>query len=224
MPDPALALKDVTKTYGRRRALDTVTWRAEAGRVHGIVGANGSGKTTLLKVLAGLAVFDRGTAEVLGTPLSPGRHRIPGGVGIVLEGMLLLPQFTGRENLRLLASLRGRPDLERIDRLLVQFGLDPGDRRRVRAYSLGMRQRLNLAQAVMDHPHLLLLDEPTNGLDPGGASALLRMIAEPADRTVIMVSHRLDEVAAVCDQVWTMHEGRLTPAVAAAPSSGEWPS
>lgn len=216
LADTAITLVGVRKAYGSRIALDDVTWTAEAGKVHGIIGANGSGKTTLLKILAGLAVFDEGRASVLGMDLIRRRHRIAPGIGIALEGMSLLPQFTGRDNLRLLASLRGPVDMIEIDETLARLGLEPRDHRLVRAYSLGMRQRLNLAQAVLGRPRLLLWDEPTNGLDPDGAASLLAMMAEPSDVTIVMASHRVDEVAEVCDFVWEMKDGRLS---ALAPAS-----
>ncbi|MGC8487295.1 MAG: ABC transporter ATP-binding protein [Clostridia bacterium] len=212
LAEPIIELVSVTKRYGARTALNDVTWTAMAGHVHGVIGANGSGKTTLLKVLAGLVTFAKGRAKVADVELTPGRHRVPPGIGIALEGVSLLPQFTGRENLRLLASLRGTVDDEWIDTLLTSVGLDPRDRRRAGAYSSGMRQRLNLAQAMLDRPILLLLDEPTNGLDPEGAGTLLEMMAHSSGRTVVMASHRLDEVARVCDVVWSMREGVLSSA------------
>jgi ABC-2 type transport system ATP-binding protein len=126
--------------------------------------------------------------------------------------MSLLPELTGRANLHLLAQLQGPGATRAVDECLVRLGLDPNDRRRVREYSLGMRQRLNLAQALLGEPRLLLLDEPTNGLDPEGTNAFLAMLKELGHMTIVMTSHRHDEVTATCDMVWEMDRGRLSPA------------
>lgn len=213
--EDAILLREVSQKYGRRQVLNRLSWSIPSGSRIGLVGANGSGKTTLLKVIAGFCLFDSGSAVVLGQRLSPRRHEVPNGLGVALEGCSLLPQISAFENLRMLSSLKGYPDDAKVIETLNRVGLDAKDRRRVREYSLGMRQRLNLAQALLDDPRLLLLDEPTNGLDPEGVSEFSRLIEALDQVTVIIATHRMDIAEALCDQVWELREGHLFRSVPA---------
>ena len=156
MPDEwAVQCKAVTKHFGQRLVLEDVDFRVARHEHCALVGENGSGKSTLLKVIAGLTMFDAGSINVLDATLIPRRHTIARGIGLVLEGVSLLPQLTGLQNLELLAGLITDPmqaGAVHLRPLLHEVGLDPDDHRRVGQYSLGMRQRLNLAQALVPRP------------------------------------------------------------------------
>ncbi|HEY7262314.1 MAG TPA: ABC transporter ATP-binding protein [Trebonia sp.] len=201
----------LTKCFGDVVALDGVDLDVAAGQVHGIVGPNGAGKTTLLGLLLGLAVGDSGTLEILGMPL--GRAlAAPDGVAGFVDGPGLYPSLTARGNLAALAALRG-PGAHTmgIDEVLDQVGLTDVADDRVRGFSLGMRQRLGLAAALLTKPRLLVLDEPANGLDPAGKrhvhNTLARLAADGA--TVVLSSHRMDDLAEMCSEVTILSAGRV---------------
>jgi ABC-2 type transport system ATP-binding protein len=203
--------RGITKCFGDVIALDGVDLDVAAGQIHGVVGPNGAGKTTMLGLLLGLAVADRGSLEVLGTPV--GRALAPpGGVAGFVDGPGLYPSLTARGNLAALAALRG-PSAPRagIDDVLEQVGLTDVADDRVRGFSLGMRQRLGLAAALLTKPRLLVLDEPANGLDPAGRKyvhgVLTRLAADGA--TVVLSSHRMDDVEALCSEVTIIATGRV---------------
>ncbi|GAA2143580.1 ABC transporter ATP-binding protein [Nocardioides koreensis] len=211
-PTAAIRARGVSKTFGDVIALDEVDLDVPAGQIHGLVGPNGAGKTTLLGVLLGLAVPDGGTLEMLGTPV--GRAlAVPGGVAGFVEAPGLYPTLTARQNLAALAALRnradGRPD--DVDELLDRVGLHEVAGDPVRGFSLGMRQRLGLAAALLGDPRLLVLDEPANGLDPAGKRQVHRVLTDLADAgaTVVLSSHRMDDLAALCDEVTLLSTGRV---------------
>src|SRR6185312_6399198 len=171
------------------------------GQVHGLVGPNGAGKTTLLGLLLGLAVPDRGTLEVLGARV--GRTlALPDGVAGFVDGPGLYPSLTARQNLAALAALRG-DDARGVDDALSQVGLADVADDRVRGFSLGMRQRLGLAAALLTRPRVLVLDEPANGLDPVGTRHVHRVLNQLAvdGASVILSSHRMDDLAGLCHEV-----------------------
>lgn len=210
----AVKLQDLGKRYGKHWALRGVNLSFSLGEVVGFIGPNGAGKTTLIKLLAGLSQATEGKIEVLGRDLSS-RTAAPDGVGIVLENPTFIPYLSGWKNLKLLASIRRAADDDDISASLRTVGLDPADRRPARTYSLGMRQRLGLAQALMEKPRLLLLDEPTNGLDPVGIVDLRGLIRRLAreDTSVFMASHLLTEVEQVCDRVLLVRDGLVVKEV-----------
>jgi ABC-2 type transport system ATP-binding protein len=203
--------RGITKVFGDVVALDHVDVDVARGRIHGLVGPNGAGKTTLLGLLLGLAVADAGSLEVLGTPV--GRAlAAPGGVSGFVDGPGLYPTLTAKQNLAALAALRHRDARTTgIDEVLDQVGLSEVAGDKVRGFSLGMRQRLGLAAALLTKPRLLVLDEPANGLDPAGKKdvhgVLNRLAAEGS--TVIMSSHRMDDLEALCSEVTIMTTGRV---------------
>ncbi|MBA3529208.1 MAG: ATP-binding cassette domain-containing protein, partial [Propionibacteriaceae bacterium] len=175
--------RGLTKRYGDLRAVDTVDLSVNEGDVYGFLGANGSGKTTTLRMLLGLVLPTSGEAEVLGKPMPSCRRTVLPHVGALVEGPGAYPHLSGGANLALLDASgprrrRRRARRARIGEVLEQVGLDPADRRPTRAYSLGMRQRLGLAAALMRRPRLLVLDEPTNGLDPQGIQEIRRLLLE----------------------------------------------
>jgi ABC-2 type transport system ATP-binding protein len=207
--EPAIVLRDVTKRYGRRPAVDRLTMEVPAGVVAGLIGPNGAGKTTAMAMLLGLVRPTAGAGTVLGAPL--GRpagylHR----VGALIEGPAFYPHLSGRENLELLATL-GRQDRAQIPGLLELVGLATRGDDRFRHYSMGMKQRLGIAAALLGDPSLLILDEPANGLDPEGIHEMRDLIGALADgdRTVLVSSHVLSEVEQVCDWFIVIDDGRI---------------
>ncbi|WP_043714797.1 ABC transporter ATP-binding protein [Kutzneria sp. 744] len=207
----AVRARGITKCFGDVVALDGMDLDVEQGQIHGLVGPNGAGKTTLLGLLLSLAVADEGSLEILGAPV--GRAlTAPDGVAGFVDGPGLYPSLTARKNLAALATLRGRDARTAgIDDVLGQVGLADVADDRVRGFSLGMRQRLGLAAALLTQPRLLVLDEPSNGLDPAGKrqvhGVLNRLAADGT--TVIISSHRMDDVEALCSEVTILATGRV---------------
>jgi ABC-2 type transport system ATP-binding protein len=204
--------RGLTKMFGDVVALDRVDLDVPPGQIHGIVGPNGAGKTTLLGILLGLAFADGGSLEVLGVPVGRGRA-VPDGVTGFVDGPGLYPALTARGNLAALASLRGSgAPTAGIDDVLEQVGLADVADDKVRGFSLGMRQRLGLAAALLTKPRLLVLDEPANGLDPAGKRHVHRTLARLAadGTTVILSSHRMDDLEELCTEVTILATGRVT--------------
>lgn len=199
----------LTRRFGPVTALDRLTVELPAGGVIGLVGPNGSGKSTLIRILLGLIRPSGGSALVLGSPVaSPAAYASR--VGALVESPAFLPGLSARANLVSLARLRRLP-LARVDAVLAQVGLVGRDREPVRRFSLGMKQRLGIAAALLSDPEVLILDEPTNGLDPAGIveiRELLRGFGRDG-RTVIVSSHQLSEIEAVCDHLMVIRFGEL---------------
>jgi ABC-2 type transport system ATP-binding protein len=207
----AVRARDITKCFGDVVALDGIDLDVPLGRVHGLVGPNGAGKTTLLGLLLGLAVADSGRLEILGAPVRRALAA-PDGVAGFVDGPGLYPSLTARQNLAALAALRGRDARTAgIDGVLQEVGLTDVAGDRVRGFSLGMRQRLGLAAALLTQPRLLVLDEPTNGLDPAGKKHMHRVLTRlAADGTaVVLSSHRMDDLEALCSEVTILNTGRV---------------
>jgi len=205
----AVEVRDLTKTFGRVTAVRGMSFTAPAGQVTGFLGPNGSGKTTTLRIVLGLVRADAGAALIGGVPY--GRLAQPRRmVGAMLEATGFHPGRRARDHLRVLAGAADIPG-RRVDEVLDQVGLAPAARRRVREFSLGMRQRLGLAAALLGDPAVLLLDEPANGLDPGGIAWLRGLLRDLADegRTVIVASHVLSEVAQTVDRVVIVSSGQV---------------
>ena len=211
-----IELERVRKTYGgvrgsRTVAVDDLTTTVSAGGVHGFLGPNGSGKTTTIRILLGLVSPDAGAVRVLGADVPRGLPAVVGRVGALVESPQLFPSFTGRRNLQILAGLADVPGT-RVEQMLELVGLAERADDRVKGYSLGMRQRLAIAAAMLKAPELLILDEPTNGLDPAGmveVRELIRTLGSDGRTTVFLSSHLLTEVESVCDAVTILGRGRL---------------
>ncbi|PKV95168.1 ABC-2 type transport system ATP-binding protein [Amycolatopsis echigonensis] len=204
----AVRARAITKCFGDVVALDGVDLDVAYGEIHGLVGPNGAGKTTLLGLLLGLAVADEGDLEILGRPI--GRAlAAPDGISGFVDGPGLYPSLTARQNLAALASLRGQT--VDVDDLLAQVGLSDVADDRARGFSLGMRQRLGLAAALLTKPRLLVLDEPANGLDPAGKKHVHSVLTRLADEgaAVVLSSHRMDDLEALCSEVTILSAGRV---------------
>jgi ABC-2 type transport system ATP-binding protein len=207
----AVRARGIIKCFGDVVALDGIDLDVAHGRIHGLVGPNGAGKTTLLGLLLGLAVPDGGSIEILGT--RAGRAlEAPDGVSGFVDGPGLYPSLTARQNLTALAALSGHDGgTPAIDGVLAQVGLTDVADDRTRGFSLGMRQRLGLAAALLTEPRLLVLDEPANGLDPAGkrhVHGVLTKLAE-SGTAVVLSSHRMDDLEALCSEVTILATGRV---------------
>ncbi|MCZ7477925.1 MULTISPECIES: ATP-binding cassette domain-containing protein [Micromonospora] len=209
-----LEIEGLRKTYrsrkrGVRHALDGFDMRVEAGQVHGFLGPNGSGKTTTLRTLLGLIKPNGGRMAILGQELPHALPAVAGQVGAIVESPQFFPHFTARDTLGLLAQAGELPK-QRVDEVLELVGLRDRAGERVKTYSLGMKQRLAVASALLKNPKLLILDEPANGLDPGGIRemrGLMRELSE-AGMTVVLSSHILGEIQLICDSVTIISLGR----------------
>ncbi len=206
-----IQINDVSLTIKKTEILRNVTVDFEKGKIHGLIGRNGSGKTMLMKCICGFVKPTEGTITVNGKQV--GRDcDFPDSVGIIIETPGFIPYYSGYKNLKLLADLRKKITGGQVKEAMERVGLDPELKRHVRKYSLGMRQRLGLAQAIMEEPELLILDEPMNGLDKEGVedmrSYLLTLKAE--GKTILIASHSAEDIAVLCDTVWEMDKGVLT--------------
>jgi ABC-type multidrug transport system ATPase subunit len=210
--DLVVATSGLTRRFGAVLALDHLDLQLRAGEIHGFLGLNGAGKTTTLRLLTGLIRPSSGRIWMLGREVAGQRRPPLQEVGAFIEGPAFFGRLTGRENLVRLASLSGRVRASEADALLEEVGLAGASRRQARAYSLGMKQRLGLALALLPRPRLVLLDEPTNGLDPQGIHDVRRIILERHRRegtTFLISSHLLPEVEATCTRVSILRTGRL---------------
>ena len=205
-----IKLEGVTKKYGDFTAVDNVSFVAQPGRVTGFLGPNGAGKSTSMRIMVGLTPQDRGTTTIGGLKYAdipnPGRH-----VGVLLDASAQHAGRTGREVLALTALTMGLPE-KRVDEMLELVGLSDGEsKRRVKNYSLGMRQRLGIANALIGDPSVLILDEPANGLDPAGIHWMRSLLRHYAERggTVLLSSHLLHEVEMIADELVLIGHGRI---------------
>jgi ABC-type multidrug transport system ATPase subunit len=203
----------LTKTYGAVKAVDGIDLDVREGDVYGFLGANGSGKTTTVRILLGLVLATSGTVELLGQDMPRAARAVLPDVGALVEGPGAYPHLSGRANLATFdaAGSGTRVGRARINEVLEQVGLDPGDKRPARTYSLGMKQRLGLASALLRKPRLLVLDEPSNGLDPQGIREMreLLLVLNAAGTTIFLSSHLLAEIEQMCTRVGVLDRGRL---------------
>jgi ABC-2 type transport system ATP-binding protein len=209
MEKAAISASDLTKIYGERAALSHGNFTVPEGSICGFVGPNGSGKTTTIRMLLGLISPSGGTATVLGESISHPEKYLPY-VGAMIEGPAFYPALSGRENLKVLAELGGFP-LSRVDELLAKVDLADRGGSKFKTYSLGMKQRLGIAAALLPNPKLLILDEPTNGLDPSGIQEVRGIIRDLADTgtTVFVSSHILSELEMICEYLVMLREGKV---------------
>ena len=203
-----IKIKNATKIIRKAVILKDIQLELESGMIYGLQGPNGGGKTMLMRLIAGLIRPNRGTVFVDGKELGK-ELDFPPSVGLLIENPGFLPNYTGFKNLELLAQLQGRADTEQIRQTLTEVGLNPDDPRKYRKYSLGMKQRLGIASALMEKPDLILLDEPTNALDEEGVEQICRLIRRERDRgaLIIMSCHDAKILESLADQIITVVDG-----------------
>ena len=207
----AIIIENLRKSFGEEEILHGICREFETGKIHGIVGNNGSGKTVMMKCICGFLRPDEGHFFVNGLEVGNDID-FPEDMGIIIETPGFLPGVTGMKNLKLLASLRGIADDRRIRQTIERVGLDSKLRKPVSKYSLGMRQRLGIAQAIMEDPSLLILDEPFNGLDKHGVAKIRSLIKElrAEGKTILLASHNQADIDELCDTVCEMDAGYMT--------------
>lgn len=209
--DAIISVRDVSKNFGKERVLHHISRDFEKGKIHGIIGNNGSGKTVLMKCICGFLTPTEGEIFVQGKQV--GRDMdFPPDIGIIIETPGFLPGISGTKNLELLAALNKRIALKEIAEAIRRVGLDPELKKPVGKYSLGMRQRLGIAQAIMEDPGLLILDEPLNGLDKHGVKEMRNLIRCLKDegKTILLASHNQGDIDELCDTVCEMDAGKMT--------------
>ena len=206
-----ISVKNLSKDFGQERVLHSVTRDFEKGKIHGIVGNNGSGKTVLMKCICGFLIPTEGEIIVNGKRVGKDVD-FPPGLGLIIETPGFLPNMTGVKNLEILASLNKKIGLEEIAAAIRRVGLDPLMKKPVGKYSLGMRQRLGIAQAIMENPSLLILDEPLNGLDKHGVMEMRQLIKglKEQGKTILLASHNQGDIDELCDTVCEMDAGVMT--------------
>lgn len=205
-----IIIENVSKSFQGVKVINNVNVSFEKGKIHGIIGRNGSGKTVLIKMMCGFVKADTGTItinnKIIGEDID-----FPENVGVIIETPGFLPHLSGYKNLSYLASLQGKIGKEEIKEAIKSVGLNPDDKKKVGKYSLGMRQRLGLAQAIMEDPELLILDEPMNALDKNGVKDVRNLLSKLKSngKTIIIISHNADDIEVLCDTVYEMDEGCL---------------
>lgn len=212
MNEVVLQTEELKKRYGRRVVVDRLSLTVEQGDIFGFLGQNGAGKSTTIRMALGLVRPTSGRVTVLGNDIARRRTQALKHVGAIIEAPAFYENFSGRQNLRMLASMSGGAERKRIDEVLEIVGLQSRADEPVRVYSHGMRQRLGIAQALLPNPQFVILDEPTDGLDPQGLSetrTLIKRLRNELGLTVMLSSHLLHEVEQICNRVAIIEEGRL---------------
>ena len=205
-----LIFNNVSKSIKGKKIIDNVQLKMENGKVYGLVGRNGSGKTMLLRTIAGLLRPDEGTVVYNDMTLYKDVDVFPN-IGITIENSGLYPEFTGFKNLKILSSINKKIGDGEIRDAITRVGLNPDDKRQVRKYSLGMKQRIVIAQAIMEKPDILLLDEPTNGLDEKGVEQIREIILAEKERgaLVVLASHNKEDIEQLADYVYKVEDGKV---------------
>ena len=205
-----IQLQNVTKRIKENTVLDNVSYTFKSGFVYGLYGQNGSGKTMLLRAISGLINLDSGSIFIDGEKLHD-KIEFPPETGIVIENMELLPECSAKKNLKMLAKIKNIADEKDIIFSLERVGLDPDSDKKVKKFSLGMKQRLNIAQAIFENQKIILLDEPTNGLDEEAVQLIYKIIREEKSRgaTIIVATHHKEDLKEVCDVILKIAEGKI---------------
>lgn len=202
---------EVCKTIKNKKILEDVNLEFFSGKIYGFVGSNGAGKTMLFRAISGLMKIDSGKIMVDDKELYKDFQVLPN-LGITIENAGLYPELTGFDNLMMLSKINKKIGRDEISDSITRVGLDPNDKRKFRKYSMGMKQRIVLAQAIMEHPEILILDEPTNGLDENGIELIRNIILEEKNRgTIILISsHNKEDIEVLCDDVYIVDNGKIT--------------
>ncbi len=205
-----IQLQNVTKRIKENTVLDNVSYTFKSGFVYGLYGQNGSGKTMLLRAISGLINLDSGSIFIDGEKLHD-KIEFPPETGIVIENMELLPECSAKRNLQMLAKIKNIADEKDISFSLERVGLDPDSDKKVKKFSLGMKQRLNIAQAIFENQKIILLDEPTNALDEEAVQLIYKIIREEKSRgaTIIVATHHKEDLKEVCDVILKIAEGKI---------------
>ena len=205
-----IQLQNVTKRIKENTVLDNVSYTFKSGFVYGLYGQNGSGKTMLLRAISGLINLDSGSIFIDGEKLHD-KIEFPPETGIVIENMELLPECSAKKNLQMLAKIKNIADEKDIIFSLERVGLDPDSDKKVKKFSLGMKQRLNIAQAIFENQKIILLDEPTNALDEDAVQLIYKIIREEKSRgaTIVVATHHKEDLKEVCDVILKIAEGKI---------------
>ena len=205
-----IQLQNVTKRIKENTVLDNVSYTFKSGFVYGLYGQNGSGKTMLLRAISGLINLDSGSIFIDGEKLHD-KIEFPPETGIVIENMELLPECSAKRNLQMLAKIKNIADEKDIIFSLERVGLDPDSDKKVKKFSLGMKQRLNIAQAIFENQKIIFLDEPTNALDEDAVQLIYKIIREEKSRgaTIIVATHHKEDLKEVCDVILKIAEGKI---------------
>lgn len=206
-----IKIERVNKIFGETTVLSNVNANFESGKIHGIIGRNGSGKTMLMKCICGFVPITSGSIYINGKEMKK-NFDTPDNVGVIIETPGFLPSYNAYKNLKFLADISGKASKKQIFDVINQVGLDPKSKKIVGKYSLGMRQRLGLAQAIMENPDILILDEPMNGLDKDGVSDMREYLLKQKEqgKTILIASHAAKDIEILCDSVCEMDKGVLT--------------
>lgn len=207
-----IEFKNVTKFIGKNKIVDDVSFQFQSGAVTGLKGVNGSGKTMLMRLAAGLILPTKGEILIDGKRLGKD-ITFPESIGVLIENPAFLDTYTGYGNLKLLASIRKRITDEDIVKALERVGLNPGDSRKYRKYSLGMKQRLGIAAAILEKPEIILLDEPMNALDDDGVEMTMKIMSEEKARgaAILLSCHDFQILEEASDKIYLVKEGKLSP-------------
>lgn len=206
-----IEVKNVVKRWGNNTVLKSVDLNVEASEIIGIIGHNGSGKTVLMKCICGFITPDGGEITVSGKQIGKDID-IPKNIGLIIESPGFLPNFSGFSNLWQLAKIRGKITKDNVREVIKKVGLDPAEKKHVGKYSLGMKQRLGIAQAIMEDPDVLVLDEPMNGLDKNGVEDMRQLLLQlkATGKAIIIASHNSIDIDVLCDKVFEIQKGVLT--------------
>lgn len=206
-----IEVKNVTKILSQKKILDDVSMMVEKGTICGLVGRNGSGKTVLMKCICGFYTPEQGEIKLRGKSMESEKNAV-GNMGIIIENPGFLESESARKNLCYLAKLKGLIGEKEVDEALRMVGLDPKEKKAVRKYSMGMRQRLGIAQAIMENQDIILLDEPMNGLDEQGIGEMRKVFLslKKEGKTILLASHNEEDIHILCDKVYRMDGGKLS--------------
>lgn len=210
MGNVRVEVKELCKEFDKHLVLDNVSLKLESGKIYGLIGRNGSGKTVLMKCICGFLRPSKGKILIDGQELL-NNEKLLDDFGIIIESPGFLPNYSAMKNLTLLSMIRGKCDKQEIEKTIKLVGLDPTSRKKVSKYSMGMKQRLGIAQAIMEHSNILILDEPMNGLDNDGVIEMRKLFLRLREdgKLILLATHNREDIESLCDEVYEMDAGRI---------------